>query len=238
MKKRILAILLIGISVFSLVGCGEEEKYKKALEAYNSKDYDEAVSLFEELGDYEDAKIYSVKCQYWEKYNEGIQLLSDGDYNKAYDVFVSTTGFEDSRNYLKKCSIRKQIEATLEDWKENSTRDTGEYAYIEVFEDMDKSDPCFEYMINLLNEKGLEYIDNGKVDAGKILLDWAWIYNKGYLYDFTLLLGQIKKTDYKITDEQREELQDMYDNGGIYPAKKILDGTIKEAIEKAGRYLE
>ena len=115
MKKRILAILLVGLSIFALTGCGEEEKYEKALEAYNSGDYDEAVTMFEELGDYEDAKVYLVKGQYWERYNEGIELLNSEKYQEAYYIFISTTGFEDSDIYLEKCSIQKQIKAKLEE---------------------------------------------------------------------------------------------------------------------------
>lgn len=62
MKKKLLAILILCITVFSLTACDSSD-YKKAMSLYESGDYEEAAKMFVELGDYEDSAEMAVKAE-------------------------------------------------------------------------------------------------------------------------------------------------------------------------------
>ena len=62
MKKKLLAILILCITVFSLTACDSSD-YKKAMSLYESGDYEEAAKMFVELGDYEDSAEMAVKAK-------------------------------------------------------------------------------------------------------------------------------------------------------------------------------
>ena len=121
MVKR-LFVLLISISlVFLLVAC-DSSKYSQATTAYNSQDYETAISLFEELGDYKDSKeqlkksldVFIVDLRYareWEKASVYLEkyktLVSESEYEKIFcetlEGFVS--GFCYDENWEKAKSI-------------------------------------------------------------------------------------------------------------------------------------
>lgn len=121
MVKR-LFVLLISISlVFLLVACNSS-KYSQANSAYNSEDYETAISLFEELGDYKDSKeqlkksldVYIVDLRYvreWEKASVYLEkyktIVSESEYEKIFcetlEGFVS--GFCYDENWEKAKSI-------------------------------------------------------------------------------------------------------------------------------------
>ena len=60
--KRIMVVLCCIVPMF-LSGCSSNRStYNKAVDAYESKDYQNAIELFEELGDYEDSASYLIKA--------------------------------------------------------------------------------------------------------------------------------------------------------------------------------
>lgn len=56
----IIVILVIMLYLF-YIESAKSNKYKNAIEDYNNKDFDEAIELFTELGDYKDSKTYTEK---------------------------------------------------------------------------------------------------------------------------------------------------------------------------------
>lgn len=56
----IIVILVIMLYLF-YIESAKSNKYKNAIENYNNKDFDEAIELFTELGDYKDSKTYTEK---------------------------------------------------------------------------------------------------------------------------------------------------------------------------------
>ena len=64
-KITIICIPIVIISVILLyffnIESAKSIKYKNAIENYNNKDFDEAIELFTELGDYKDSKTYIEK---------------------------------------------------------------------------------------------------------------------------------------------------------------------------------
>ena len=114
MIKRIF-VLLVSISlVFLLVAC-DSSKYSQANSAYTSEDYETAISLFEELGDYKDSKeqlkksldVYIVDLRYareWEKASVYLEkyktLVSESEYEeyfcKTLEDFVSCFCYDEN----------------------------------------------------------------------------------------------------------------------------------------------
>ena len=66
--------------------------YNSALSAMNAGNYDEATTLFEELGDYKDAATQAQESQY----QKGTTLLADGNYDGATEVFTAISGYNDA----------------------------------------------------------------------------------------------------------------------------------------------
>lgn len=237
MKKRILAILLIGISVLSLVGCGEEEKYKKALEAYNSKDYDEAVSLFEELGDYEDAKnyLYSSQSAIIEKY------IDDGSYDTAQEKATEYAKDNDENNLVGKTEIDIEFDKIKNICIKKEWADTS--LYEDMIDNIDKKSVGYEYALDKYCEKAFDYLDH--LETGCATKMFSYLSDKGYknadiYYDFAIDVAKIWiDNDFNLTSEQEEKMQKYYDDYNINSALKVIDGTYKDFEESNGdsRYI-
>ncbi len=109
MKKRrsYVCVVLMLILCQVMAGCGESEKelYEKALNAYNSMDYETAKELFGELGDYKDSANYVELCS-----NEMAEV-SDDNNTEVFDVV------EDTKDYMElaiKAYDEKKYEEALE----------------------------------------------------------------------------------------------------------------------------
>lgn len=60
--KRIVALILVLSMVLVLCGCSSSN-YKKAVDLYEKGNYEEAMTLFEKVGDYEDSEEYIRKLE-------------------------------------------------------------------------------------------------------------------------------------------------------------------------------
>ena len=69
-------------------------KYNEALELVENKNYDEAIAIFEELGDYSDSA--DMICE--AKYKKAEQCESDKNYDMAVQIFTELDGYRDSKN--------------------------------------------------------------------------------------------------------------------------------------------
>lgn len=95
MKKRILALLLVSVLCFSLTGCKSSD-YKKAVELQGAGDFAAALTIYEELGDYEDAGTRLEECKKAISYNEAISLLENKKYEDALAIFTTIEDYQDS----------------------------------------------------------------------------------------------------------------------------------------------
>lgn len=68
--KKAVALLLALSMVLALCGCGNNQKkdYEKAISLFDEGSYEEAQAIFEVLGDYEDSSSYVEKCKIEAKY--------------------------------------------------------------------------------------------------------------------------------------------------------------------------
>lgn len=120
--KRILCLMLALVMVFSLVACGnsgngssdkknnggagqhetddnketKEDIYQKALQLRLEKKYDEAIELFESLGDYSKAKEMIQDC----KYAKAAQLVQSKNFEAAYNTLLQIKDYKNSAEIL------------------------------------------------------------------------------------------------------------------------------------------
>lgn len=231
MKKRILAILLVGLSIFALTGCGEEEKYEKALEAYNSGDYDEAVTMFEELGDYEDAKVYLYDCQ-----QAVIELLIDGgDYDSAQEKATEYAGDSDENNLVEQTEVDIEFDKLKNVCIKKEWMDTS--LYEDAINGMADNSVKYEYALEKYCKKGFEYLDH--LETGIATKIFSYLKNSNYknanvYYDFSIDVARIwiDNEFVNLSSEQEENMQEYYDKYNIESAMKVIDGTYEKTAKE------
>ncbi len=96
-KKIIAWILLLFIPVM-LSGCDGSD-YKKAASFYDSGDFEAAIEIFTELGDYKDSQERLVDC----RFHYGQQLYDHGDFEAAIEIFAELGDYKDSQERLADC---------------------------------------------------------------------------------------------------------------------------------------
>ena len=99
-----IAIVGIGVAVAAIVFyIVPETQYKNACELMDDKRYDEAIEVFENLGDYKDSteKIEEIqKIRKDAEYESAIQLINDAKYDQAIEVFTELNGYRDSNEKI------------------------------------------------------------------------------------------------------------------------------------------
>ena len=95
--KRLFAILLAVVMVFSLCACDSAD-YKKASEAMDSGDYAAASEAFKALGDYKDSAEKAKECDY----QLALAVFESADYAAAIAAFEALGGYADSADYIAK----------------------------------------------------------------------------------------------------------------------------------------
>lgn len=88
--KKIWALLLVIVMLAVLTGCDSAD-YQKAASLYESGEYAEAMALFEQLGEYQDAADRATDCNY----RIATALQEAGKYQEAMEIFEALGDYED-----------------------------------------------------------------------------------------------------------------------------------------------
>lgn len=88
MKKFLCEFLSLLVFMALLVGCGEDKKYEKALDALEQGNVETAKALFTELGDYEDAEQYVAKL------TSTVEGVSDAAYYFTNELYLEISSDE------------------------------------------------------------------------------------------------------------------------------------------------
>lgn len=99
MKK--IATIILMIILLAMVGCKNDD-YKKAVSLFEYERYDEAQSIFEELGDYKDSRDYVKKCNYV----KAQVLFTNEKYEEAQNAFEKLGDFQDSKEQISNCKVK------------------------------------------------------------------------------------------------------------------------------------
>lgn len=107
--KRISVLFFAVLMMISLTACKSDD-YKEAMELYVNREYDAALVIFTELGDYEDSVNMVTKCRYAQAH----LLMSDGMFEDARVIFEELGDYEDSAENIRECYYQQAI-ALMED---------------------------------------------------------------------------------------------------------------------------
>lgn len=102
--KKLLALFLVCVLVFSLSGCDKLD-YGKAVDLFNHGKYDAASDAFYELGDYEDSAELFTLSHYW----AAIQRMEEGNYAEALPRFLKLGDYEDSAQRAIECTYQMAV---------------------------------------------------------------------------------------------------------------------------------
>lgn len=120
--KKILMVLIVVILALSVVGCISEEQkaYEEAMESLESKEYEDALKIFEELGDYEVSKKNVKECKYILAYEllygnpddgaksvntvSGFVTVDAHEIQDAVELLGSIEGYKDADELFEKCN--------------------------------------------------------------------------------------------------------------------------------------
>lgn len=112
MKRIIVSFVMLTFIMLSLSGCKSDD-YKKALEYESAGNYESALEIYTELGDYEDSADRRVACQAEidnsSSYAEGITLMDKMEYKSALELFEVLGDYKDSVEKCAECEKASEI---------------------------------------------------------------------------------------------------------------------------------
>lgn len=107
-RMLIVAVILLcaiaGVYFFVLL---PKDRYSEALTRMKMGDYQQAYTIFSELGDYERSEYYSEKIG---KYLNAVQLMKEGNYRDAIPIFQELGKSFGSQENLEKCLYQLFLE--------------------------------------------------------------------------------------------------------------------------------
>ena len=109
--KRILALAITLVMLFSLAGCASGD-YKKAVSLMEAGSYEEALAMFSTLGDYEDSAELANACNY----ELGLAAYNDKDYDAALTYLENANGHADSSDYISRIHDAIVAEKIVGSW--------------------------------------------------------------------------------------------------------------------------
>lgn len=120
-------------------GAKKEETYQKAVALEEAEDYEQAISIYEGLGDYkncaERAAFCNEKIEQETKYQTAVKKEEDGDYSGAFQAYEELGEYKDSiaraSFCVKKYQALNRVAKTESDFGEYQERITYNYAYDE-----------------------------------------------------------------------------------------------------------
>ena len=114
-----------------------EETYQKAVALEEAEDYEQAISIYEEMGDYKDCAERITACneknEKKPKYWEAVKKEEDGDYPGAFQIYEEIGDYKDSfargSFCIKKYQALNRVQSIEVKATSNTSRDEYELVY-------------------------------------------------------------------------------------------------------------
>lgn len=163
MNTRFTKLLALTLTILMLMTCltgCQELDYRKAVQLYNARQYDKAIDLFYELGDYEDSAQLFTASHYW----AAVERMEDGNYKEALPRLLKLGDYEDAAQRVTECNYQLGIQAF----------EAGSYNEAEhYFEDLADYRLSADYMRQLGWQKVYDYIlANGEEAGGSFVITY------------------------------------------------------------------
>lgn len=130
-RKRNIRIAIAGVLIL-MVGCIfmvkvvissiKERRYHSAVSSMEAGEYEEAMEIFEDLGEYEDSTERMEECRAQVMYLSAVSLMEAGEYEEAMKIFEGLGDYKDSTERMAKCEYYIMFDA-----KEGDTVSFGNY---------------------------------------------------------------------------------------------------------------
>lgn len=218
-NSKILLTVAISLIIIGIVGGviiynnQPSVKYKKASKAYSSGDYEKAIEIYTELGNYEDSTELLNNAIVANRYVEAVELFDNAKYDEAISKFETIVEYEDSAEMINKCKYQKALIC-----KEN-----GEFIEASV---LFKDSGYYEDSVNLIDEMGTSLTEEGKY------ADAVTVFSNS-----TTTNNQYEKYSSGMIDFENKNYSDASDNfklaGDLYDAKeKYKESVYNDASSK------
>ncbi len=161
-KKKLFIILGAVIVLLGLLAFGyfyflrPMLNYDKALDYYNNKKYDKAITAFTELGNYKDSAEYITKS----KYNLALTKEKLGENEEALKLFTELGDYKDSAEYAKLLENEIKYKEAMAYIEDGNTKEAAA-----LLKELDDYKDCKEKLTEIENEakysEGLKYLEDG-----------------------------------------------------------------------------
>lgn len=195
-------------------------KYNEAVSLMESDSYEEAISVFERLGEYKDSQTKLLEAQQAETYISALALLEKGSYDEAMTAFEGLGDYRDSVEKLLEIKYNKALKLM-----ENGSCDEA----LAVFENIKEYKDSASQISELKYTKASELMEKGSYDEA------VTIFKE---------LGEYKDSADKVSELQYNNAMNLIENESLDEAYEILLslGEYKNSIDipynKAIDYLE
>lgn len=218
-NKKILITCVISFTIIAIV-CGvivytnqPSVKYKKASKAYKSGDYEKAIEIYTELGDYEDATELLDCAIVANCYVEAIELFDNAKYDEALSKFETIVEYEDSAEMINKCKYQKAL----------ICKEKGEYIDASV---LFKESGYYEDSLNLIDEMGTSLTQEGMyADAISVFENSTTINNQYEKYASGMI--DFENKNYSDASDNFKSAGDLYDSKEKYKESVYYDASTK-----------
>ena len=113
----VLCVIIVLVVVFYVIPAKKRQNLiEKAAEYKNNHQFDEAISLYSELGDDYNDDILSCK------YEKAENLFSNNKYSEAAEIYRSISDYSNSSDKLKECQYMQAIEMEESGDKQNAAK--------------------------------------------------------------------------------------------------------------------
>lgn len=228
----ITSVVALIIAVYSISSSAKKKHYQKAIELYNSNEYEFAIEEFSKAKGYSDsedkiAEINKVVAARENKYEEGIKYFNSGMYLEAIGCLADCSDYLDSSEYIEKSSNNLYDEA-------QSLFDAGKLSEaIEKASAVPTSSQCSAMAQKLCNEANALIIEKQNEDTYQIAVsDYDAKDFENAQTKFLTISGYKDSKDYldKIGATIYEQAKTMYasnDLQGAYTTLKLIDNSTK-----------
>lgn len=224
-----MCVFVLGIAlIVSLAACDSSD-YKKAEELYNEGQYNEALYLFKNLGDYEDSQEKVLSCTYF----IANSLFKDAQYEKAASFYEQLGDYKQSREQLSICE------------KEVGMRTNADYDFLEALEKSILSRMAHSNTTDYSTLVNTEFAYLSQFEGAKFydksLADFSQLYLQGLQEQKDALSEEYD--DYQIGWQEglvhrKEVLAGLYNEFGFMADNKEFVGTYVLEYEEERAKLE
>ena len=215
-RKKVLITLAIVLPLLIVAGGlvfffnSDMFKYMKAQKAQKNEDYEKAIELYGEIGDYKDSKEQFAESKNAKAYNDAVALKNEEKYDEAVVAFEAIKRYRDSAGQINDCYYKK-ANAMAEAGKTDAALET--YNLILDYEDV--KDRVFKI--------GESYITSREYSKASEAFDYVNEAYPGYK-DYASAMSSYEAGKYDAAIKGFKASKGIYDSD-----EKLKDATYKKA---------